>query len=401
MTYTRLKYVANINIRSLPGSMDPGFKFRYIDIGSVGGNGKIEIPEEVVSFEDAPSRARRLAYSGDTIVSTVRTYLRAVARVPKSEDPLVFSTGFSVLGADSSIDSRYLSYSCLSDKFIDEVVARSVGVSYPAVNASDVGNIPIRVPDLTEQRRIADFLDAEVVRIDGLLSVRRSQAKLLGERFHSRVVSEIGRHRSQRLVQLRRAISKVQTGATPTVSGGTAKLAHGELGRVSWYNPGSLDNFMGLGAPKGYLASGVAPRFREGSVLFVGIGESIGKVAYLDHEASGNQQITALCPKQNSSGKFLAWQLWSMLDEFRNSFPYTRVRIVNNEDLLSSLVHVPPLEVQENIADQLDREADSLKGIRDAFNEFEVLVEERKRALITAAVTGQIDVTTARGADVS
>lgn len=72
-----LKYIAGINERALSEDTEPDRQLRYIDISAVGRGGLVAEPEEM-RFEDAPSRARRLVRHGDTILSTVRTYLRAV-----------------------------------------------------------------------------------------------------------------------------------------------------------------------------------------------------------------------------------------------------------------------------------------------------------------------------------
>src|SRR5690606_21828835 len=69
-------------------------------------------------FGEAPSRARRVVKRGDVIVSTVRTYLRAVAQVDREHDGAVVSTGFAVL-RPRQIDQRYLRYAVLDGGFLD------------------------------------------------------------------------------------------------------------------------------------------------------------------------------------------------------------------------------------------------------------------------------------------
>ena len=133
-------------------------------------------------FGVAPSRARRLVSNGDTIVSTVRTYLRAVWPIHGETEDLVVSTGFAVL-TPTEVDPRYFSWWVLSDVFIEEVVARSVGVSYPAINASELGNLGVRIPPLAEQRAIADYLDTETSRIDTLVTKKRRMIELLEQRL--------------------------------------------------------------------------------------------------------------------------------------------------------------------------------------------------------------------------
>ena len=76
----RMRYLVGVNGRSLSESTDPEFEFRYLDIGSVG-RGTITSEPAVMTFEQAPSRARRVLRSGDTAVSTVRTYLLSLIHI--------------------------------------------------------------------------------------------------------------------------------------------------------------------------------------------------------------------------------------------------------------------------------------------------------------------------------
>lgn len=96
-----VKYLAKYNYATLAESCSPDFEFSYIDIGSVTYTDGITNYQNF-KFKDAPSRARRIVHSGDILVSTVRTYLRAVACVNEHRLPQIASTGFLVLQADTS-----------------------------------------------------------------------------------------------------------------------------------------------------------------------------------------------------------------------------------------------------------------------------------------------------------
>jgi len=72
-----LKHWVIINAEVLPEDTNPEHEFNYLEIGSVGRGTLIQKPEHL-RFERAPSRARRVVHKGDTIISTVRTYLKAV-----------------------------------------------------------------------------------------------------------------------------------------------------------------------------------------------------------------------------------------------------------------------------------------------------------------------------------
>ena len=161
----RLKYLVRINQRALREDTPPDFEFRYVDISCVG-RGALVVEPTGVTFEAAPSRARRLVRRGDTIISTVRTYLRAVWPVEGDVDDLVVSTGFAVLTPGALIDAGFLGWWAQSDACIEEIVARSVGVSYPAINASEIGDLEIYLPPLPIQRDIAALLVDETSKID-------------------------------------------------------------------------------------------------------------------------------------------------------------------------------------------------------------------------------------------
>lgn len=176
----RIKYITSINDETLPESTDPEFEFFYVDIGSVNFVDGITRREQMI-FEDAPSRARRRVKEGDTIVSTVRTYLRAIAPIKNVADTLIVSTGFAVI-RPQKIEPTYLSYALRELSFVENVVARSVGVSYPAVNPSEIVDISVAYPSPAEQIAISNFLDQATGKIDTLVRKKQSLIELLKEK---------------------------------------------------------------------------------------------------------------------------------------------------------------------------------------------------------------------------
>ena len=74
----RLKYLSSLNDENLGENTDADYKMLYVDISSIDTFEGIQ-SKEPLRFGDAPSRAKRIVRHGDVIVSTVRTYLRAIA----------------------------------------------------------------------------------------------------------------------------------------------------------------------------------------------------------------------------------------------------------------------------------------------------------------------------------
>lgn len=173
-----LKHNVILNAKTLTDTTDNDYEFDYVDIGSVSLENGIEKYEHM-SFEDAPSRARRVVKKDDVIISTVRTYLKAIAIIPDKED-IIVSTGFAVL-TPNKIDSRYLGYMVKTEYFTNLVSAHSVGVSYPAINSTDLVNLDILIPPNNEQKQIADYLDNEVSNINDIITKVTENINLLEE----------------------------------------------------------------------------------------------------------------------------------------------------------------------------------------------------------------------------
>ncbi len=133
--------------------------FDYIDLGAVDNERKVITSPAKVSTADAPSRARQLVAAGDVLVSTVRPNLNAVAVVPPSLHGATASTGFTVLRPSEELHGRYLFHWVRSPTFIEDMVRKATGASYPAVSDRIIKDAIIRLPPLNEQRRIAAILD--------------------------------------------------------------------------------------------------------------------------------------------------------------------------------------------------------------------------------------------------
>ena len=90
----KLKYISTVNDESLSENYSEDFEINYIDIGSVT-TGSINKYENMM-YSTAPSRAKRIVKNGDILVSTVRTYLKAIAPISLKEDNFVSMQAFSL-----------------------------------------------------------------------------------------------------------------------------------------------------------------------------------------------------------------------------------------------------------------------------------------------------------------
>jgi len=179
--FRRLKNVCIVNKEALTDKTPFDYLIEYIDIGNTTDNGEfLELQE--IEFSEAPSRARRKVEDGDTIISTVRTYLRAIAFIENPKENLIVSTGFAVLNPiKKTLVPKFLFYQVLCDSFIQRVIANSEGVSYPAISSTKLADLKLFIPSVEEQLTIANYLDDQTQKIDRLIANKKAQAEKLKE----------------------------------------------------------------------------------------------------------------------------------------------------------------------------------------------------------------------------
>ncbi len=176
----KLKHCLGVNESTLPETTDPDLEFRYIEIGAVNSGDLVE-PPAIIRFSAAPSRARRIVKGGDTIVSTVRTYLKAVWYAEDPGDNLICSTGFAVLTPKQGTVPKFASYVAQSALFTDQMTAESVGIAYPAIGEKKLGDLRIGLPPTDEQAAIVRYLDDADQQIQRYIAGKERLIALLEE----------------------------------------------------------------------------------------------------------------------------------------------------------------------------------------------------------------------------
>ncbi|WP_411689111.1 restriction endonuclease subunit S [Acinetobacter indicus] len=183
-----IKFLAKTNQLTLAENTDENYEIQYVDIGSVSRTNGIEKIETIL-FKDAPSRARRIVKDGDIIVSTVRTYLKAIAYIENPPKNLIVSTGFAVLNPIRTvIFPQYAKFTFLAEQFIAEVIAKSKGISYPAITATELADIKIALPPLNEQKVILQYLLEENLKMNKLISKQNQLIEKLKE-YRASIIS--------------------------------------------------------------------------------------------------------------------------------------------------------------------------------------------------------------------
>lgn len=162
----KLKDIAEVN----PTNTELPQTFIYIDLESVD-TGVLK-KENLISKENAPSRAQRLLKENDILFQTVRPYQMNNLFFNKTGD-YVASTGYAQIRACQN--SKFLYQYLHFKKFVDLVLEKCTGTSYPSINASDLTKTIISIPSLPEQQKIASFLST----VDEKINLLKKQLSLL------------------------------------------------------------------------------------------------------------------------------------------------------------------------------------------------------------------------------
>lgn len=404
----RLKDIAVMNPDSLGETTSPDYELLYVDITNVDSAGRLLGMEEL-RFENAPTRARRRVKHGDTIISTVRTYLKAIAFIDEPPDNLIVSTGFAVLRPCSDILPSFLPSLLQAEPFIQDVVAHSEGVGYPAISPSRLASLPVWVPPLPEQRAIAAFLDRETAKIDALAVKKERLIELLQEK-RAAVISQavtkgldpeapmkdsgvewIGEIPAHWEVKKIKRLCLVKRGASPRPiddpvyfddEGTHAWVRISDVTSAGKYLRSTEQRLSALGVSKSVCL--------EPGDLFLSIAATVGKpvitqilccihdgFVYFEGLGEDHEYLYYL---------FSGGGLYAGLGKIG-----TQLNL--NTDTVGDIhVPVPPREEQQSIAAYLSAGGTRLSAlIMKVRSQIEELQEFRK-ALTSAAVTGKIDV---------
>ena len=157
----KIKELIDINADSYDPTNDDSI-FTYVDIDSVEkGTGVINYSNQLIG-KSAPSRARRIAKNHNTIVSTVRPYLRGFAYIANQPENVIFSTGFAVLKSKDHtvlLDKIIYYYFMYSENLMKQMEAAMPKAAYPSINKSDIENFKIALPNIEEQRKVIESLE--------------------------------------------------------------------------------------------------------------------------------------------------------------------------------------------------------------------------------------------------
>ncbi|WP_405943631.1 hypothetical protein [Streptomyces sp. NBC_00932] len=402
MNVVRLRHLARVN------PLTPSFdrladedELTFLPMESVWPDDRLNISQRRTKAEVATGYTR--FQDGDVLVPKITpTFEAGRAVLIKGLFGRVGAgtTELHVVRPGPRIDSRFLLYVVSTHRFLKLGAAEMYGVAgQQRVPDGFLRDLPISLPSLDEQCRIADFLDHETGKINDLLSKKHLLLSLMDERIDSRVLGNVGLSQIVRpstgglTLPIRRLLTKV------------VRPPARESGVITAYRDGQVTERT-LRRADGYtLSASAAPQGQHvhvGDVVVHGLDGFAGAIG--TSEASGNcSPVYHVCiPSGDGDAYFLGrlLRLLALQGYLGNFATSTRERAVDfrNWDLFGGIrIPVVPVAEQHEIGTWINQ----MRPLRKAITRSEKLATERRQALITAAVTGQFDVSTASGRNVT
>ncbi|WP_103514677.1 restriction endonuclease subunit S [Streptomyces sp. SM10] len=363
-------------------------------------------------LEDLPIERAPLLREGEILVVRSGAYTGDSARV--SGKWIGSAPGYDLRVTPQGADSRYLAHSLLSSVALDQMKLASSRAAQPHLNADELGGVELWFPSLDEQRRIADFLDAETARMAQLTTALHRFDQDVRERERTVLANVLNADTQEAqddlpsgwrwtpLMHLTDQFRQIMYGivlpgpnvpdGVPIVKGGDVaanRLSLATLNRTTHEVESSYERSRLIGGD-----------------LVIAIRGSVGELATVPTELAGanlTQDAARISIGASTNRNWLRLVLGSPLvaHQIQKRITGATIKGINIWDLKRVMIPTPNPAVQKTLAQKAGGAIATHEALRSRVAQHRKLVAERRQALITAAVTGQFDVSTASGRNVT
>lgn len=363
------------------------------------------------ALEPAEADSRRFV-AGDVLFNKLRPYL---AKVFHAQFEGASSGELLCLRSSDRVLPRYLFYVLTSRGFIDAVDAETFGSKMPRADWETVGRQPLPLPPLDTQRRIALFLDEKTARIDALIAKKRALLERLAEKRQALITQAVTKGldpsapmKDSGIDWLDQVPEHWQTGNLRRFA--TMKTGHTPSRQVADYWEGCeipwftlADVWQLRDGTRKYLAetaekiselglkNSAAELLPEGTVVFSRTA-SIGFSGIMPQPMATSQDFWNWVCGPKVSPEYLLYLFRAMRQKFEQMTSGSTHKTIYQPVAASLEVCMPPLDEQAVITQFIDGKTRVMDRAREQVASSIARLVEYRAALITAAVTGQLQV---------
>lgn len=341
----------------------------------------------------------------------IAMYGATIGRLGILAKEATFNQACCVFSGSKVLNHKFLYYWLWMRRPI--LISLSNGGGQPNLSQDDLKKLKLALPPIDEQKIIADFLDKHLAQIDALIAKQEMLLEKLAEQRIALISHAVTKGlnpdvemkesgvswfnqipKSWDVKKLKFVITKIQTGSTPP----SAVTEYYSSDDIVWYGPADFldENYILSGSVKKIsalaLEDKVVKPVLKGSIMMIGIGATLGKVAITNVDCTTNQQINSLIPIEGFSAKYLMYQLNSLRDIVKLLSSASTLGIINQEKTKCLKIIVPSLNDQNEIVEFLDKELNEISEVKKSVEQTINKLKEYRSTLITQVVTGKIDV---------
>lgn len=307
----------------------------------------------------------------------------------------------------SSTDPRFLAWWCRYARNVGLFASIATGANIFHLSADRVRSLPMSYLPPADQRAIADFLDTETARIDALMDKKRRLAEALLDRFSEEVrrtallnatysnplqLSSLDVPSSGVRAMRLSWIARFGSGTTPVAGAG-----HYYGGDIPWVLTGDLTDGEVLTTTRSvtdqalmdYSTLKVHP---AESLVVAMYGATIGKLGILKVDAAVNQACCVISAGCNLDTEFLYFYLLGFRQELIDRGRGSGQPNISQEILRSLRIAIPSMDTQREVVASLKQKRARVWRLITAIDGQVRLLLERRQALITSAVTGELEI---------
>ncbi|GAA5115302.1 restriction endonuclease subunit S [Haloechinothrix salitolerans] len=353
----------------------------------------------------------------DVLFSKLRPYL-AKSYCPR--EPGTATGELLVLRPGTEVDRRFLLYVTLSNAWIEWANTTAYGTKMPRTSWELMAEYRTWLPPLEEQRRIAEFLDAETACIDKFVSVLTKELRLFAERRSAGVAHLVAggdttERRPSKLEWLTNVpahweevrlglVSRMGSGHTPSRNKPEwwvdCTIPWVTTGEVSQLRNDRIEDLVDTREKISEigLANSAAELHPKGTVFLCRTAASAGYSGVMGLDMATSQDIVTWTCGPRLNPYYLLWCLRAMRPDLLGRLAMGSThKTIYVPDLQMLRVPLPPMNEQLRIVDAIRKQNRRLDTLVDKVTRQRELLAERRQALITAAVTGEFDVSAASG----
>ena len=359
-----------------------------------------------ISTETSLRFSRTILRENDFVFS-VRGTMGKVALITKEFENSNITANLMRLSPKNGIYSLFLLYVFQNYGFNEILNSFSPQTTIKTIKSNVLGSLKITLPPLKQQKQIAEFLDKQTTQFDELIAKSKEQITILEEKRQATITQAVTKGldpsvpmKDSKILGIKNipeTWSEVNLGLISQLFVPMRDKPKKFDGKIPWLR---IEDIKGKYAhdtlSNQYVSENTIKEmnlkvYPVGTVL-CSCSATIGFYAITTKELVTNQTFIGIYPDKKLHNEFLYYFLNSQTENIRLLGVGATILYITREKFQKLKITLPPLKQQKQIAEFLDKQTTQFDELIAKSKKQITILEEKRQALITAAVTGKIDV---------